>query len=275
MNKLLRSNFSRLWKNKLFWLEIVFMFGLGVFITVAQHFDMVNYDTLNYFDDNLLVYVAFIGCFAAVFCSIFTGTDYSDGTIRNKLVVGHLRSSIYLSNWLTSVAAAMIMTASFLLSYCTLGYFLLESPIATTNKMVILVLISMFTIIAYVSLFHMLSMLITKKSASAVLCLLVFFGLLMLAIMIQGRLEEPEYISGYTLTVNGVEQIEPKLNPRYLKPAARKVYQFFSDLLPTGQSVAITTYRVVHPYLMMVYSAVISVATTVFGIFSFRKKDLK
>ena len=275
MNKLLRSNFLRLWKSKLFWLETVFMFGFGVFITVGQYSDMVKYDELHYFDSNLLFYVAFIGCFAAVFCSIFTGTDYSDGTIRNKLVVGHHRSSIYLSNWLTSIVAAMIMAIAFLISYCSLGYFLLEASVATTGKIVTLVVISIFTIVAFVSLFHMLSMLITKKSAASVVCLLFFFGLLMLAIIIQGRLEEPEYISGYVVTVNGLEQTKPELNPRYLQPAARKIYQFFLDFPPTGQSVVLTTYRVVHPYLMMVYSAIISVATTVFGIFAFRKKDLK
>ena len=275
MNRLLRSNFSRLWKSKLFWLETIFLFGLGVLLTVGQYFDMVVYDDPHYFDGNLLIYISFIGCFAAVFCSLFTGTEYSDGTMRNKLVVGHIRSSIYLSNWMTSIVAALIMTAVFLLSYCSLGCFLLESPVAATGKLVTLVVISIFTIIAFVSLFNMLSMLITKKSASAVVCLLVFFGFLMLAIIIQGRLEEPEYISGYVVTVNGLEQTEPELNPRYLQPVARKVFQFFSDFPPTGQSVALTTYRVVHPYLMIVYSVVISAVTTILGIFAFRKKDLK
>lgn len=275
MNKLLRSNFSRLWKNKFLWLAIVFMFGLGVFITVAQHLDMVNYDTLNYFDENLLVYVSFVGCFAAVFCSLFTGTDYSDGTIRNKLVVGHHRSSIYLSNLMTSIVAALTMATAFLLSYCSLGCFLLESPVASTGKMVTLVVISIFTIVAYASLFNFLSMLITKKSASAIICLLTFFGLLVLAIIVQGKLDAPEYVSDYSLTVGGVPQLVERLNPKYLQPAARKVYQFFSDFPPTGQSVALTTYRVVHPYLMIAYSAIISVATTVLGIFAFRKKDLK
>lgn len=275
MNKLLRSDLSRLLKTKFLWLAAAFMFGLGVFITVAQHLDMVNYDTLNFFDENLLVYVSFVGCFAAVFCSIFTGTDHSGGTIRNKLIVGHHRSSVYLSGFVTSIAAILTMAAAFLLSYCALGCFLLESPVAATDKMVCLVGISIFTMIAFVSLFHALSMLIAKRSASAIICLLTFFGLLALAIVIQGRLDAPEYISGYTITVDGIQAVEEKLNPKYLQPAARKVYQFFLDLLPTGQSVALTTYRVVHPYLMMVYSAAISVVTTILGIVAFRKKDLK
>lgn len=274
MNKLLRANFARLWKSRLFWLETAFMFGFGVFITVGQYFDMVKYNELHYLDVNLFFYVVFIGCCAAVFCSIFTGTDYSDGAIRNKLVVGHHRSSIYLSNWLTSIVSALTMTAAFLLSYCTLGCFLLKPPIAKTNEIAFLLLISIFTIIAYVSLFHMLSMLITKKSSSAVICLVLFFGLFLLATVIKARLDAPEYIEGWGIT-NGVLTSEMGPNPKYLQPAARKVYQFFLDVLPSGQSLQILVFNVVHPYLLMLYSAVVSAALTLFGIAVFKNKDLK
>lgn len=48
-------------------------------------------------DDRFFAYSFFIGILSAIFCSLFTGTEYSDGTIRNKIVVGHSRISIYLS----------------------------------------------------------------------------------------------------------------------------------------------------------------------------------
>lgn len=274
MNKLLRANFSRLWKSRLFWLETAFMFGFGVFITVGQYFDMVKYDDVHYFDGNLFFYVAFIGCCAAVFCSIFTGTDYSDGAIRNKLVVGHHRTSIYLSHWLTSIVAVLTMTAAFLLSYCTLGCFLLKPPIAKTNEIIFLLLISVFTIIAYVSLFHMLSMVVTKKSSSAVICLVLFFGLFLLAVVIKARLDAPEYIENWCIA-DGVLTSETVSNPEYLQPAARKVYQFLFDALPSGQSLQILVFNVVHPYLLMLYSAVVSAVLTFFGIVVFKNKDLK
>lgn len=275
MNKLLKANFARLWQDKIFWLETVFMFVWGIFLAVGPYLDNVKYNAHNYFDQNLLVYVAFIGCCASVFCSMFSGTEYSNRTIRNKLVVGHLRSSIYLSSLITSVAAVMIMTVVFLLSYCTIGSFLLESPIAKPKELIFMIFISIFTVIAYVSIFHMLSMLITKKSISAVLCLLLFFGLLMLAFVIKEKLDAPEFVQGYGMTANGIELLDPKPNPKYLQPAARRIYQYFLDILPTGQSIELMFFSVVHPYLMMLYSVVISVTTTFLGILIFKKKDIK
>lgn len=275
MSKLLRADFSRLWKEKIFWVGIFFMFGLGIFIVCTKYSDIVRYNERELLDDTLLAYILMIGCCSAVFCSMFSGTEYSDGTIRNKLIVGHLRSSIYLSNWMTNLAAALMMVIAFLLSYCTLGSFLLEAPNAPLGKIFFYLFISVFAVIAYASIFNLIAMLITKKSASAVLCLLVFFGLLMLAMIIRARLDAPEFISEYSLTLNGIEQSDPYPNPKYLQPAARKIYQFFLDVLPTGQGIQLSMFDVVHPYLMMLYSAVISAVTTVLGIFTLGKKNLK
>ncbi len=39
--------------------------------------------------------------YCSVFCDMFLETEYSDGTIRNKLMVGHTRKEIYCANLLT------------------------------------------------------------------------------------------------------------------------------------------------------------------------------
>lgn len=275
MTKLLRANFSRLWRDKAFWLGTLCMFALGIFAVYTKYSDIVRYGEHELLDDAILVYVAYIGCLAAAFCSLFLGTEYSDGTIRNKLIVGHLRSSIYLSNWLTNIAAVMIMAAAYLFSYCTLGSFLLEAPAAPLKIILFYILVSLFTILAYASIFHMLSMLISRKASAAVCCLMVFWGLLIVAMVVRAKLEAPEFVSGYSLTMNGLEQMAPEPNPKYLQPAARKMYQIFLDILPTGQSIQLSSFEVPHPYLLMVYAAIISVAATVGGIFAFKKKNLK
>lgn len=275
MRKLLSADFSRLWKDKIFWFGTLFMFGLGVFAVCSKYSDIIRYNERELLDDALLAYVPIIGCCSAVFSSMFLGTEYSDGTIRNKLIVGHMRSSIYLSDWLTNIVAAIIMSIAFLFSYCTFGFFLLEAPNSPLGKIFFYLSISFFTVIAYASIFNMLAILITKKSTSAVLCLLTFFGLLVLALVIRAKLDAPEFISGYIMTSNGLEQTSPKPNPKYLQPAARKVYQFFLDILPTGQSIQLSAFDVLHPFLMIVYSTVISVITTFLGIFAFQKKNLK
>ncbi len=275
MRKLLRADFSRLWKDKIFWLGTLFMFGLGIFAVCSKYSDIIRYNAHSFLDDVLLVYVLYVGFLSAIFCSLFLGTEYSDGTIRNKMVVGHLRTSIYLSNWLTSIVAAIIMAAVFLLSYCTLGSFLLEAPGTPPRRLLFYMLAGIFTVCAFVSMYSMLAMLITKKSSSAVICLLVFIGLLILAMTIKAKLDAPEFIPAYSMAKDGVEKLSPEPNPKYLQPAARKVYQFFLDLLPAGQGIQLVRLDVLHPFLIMLYSVMISIITTAAGIFNFKRKDIK
>ncbi len=275
MRKLLSADFARLWKEKVFWLEMIFMLGGGIFVVCTRYSDKALYGMRQPLDYTLLAYVMFIGCCAAVFCSMFSGTEYSDGTIRNKLIVGHRRWAIYLSGWLTDIAAVFMMSAAYLFSYCLFGSILLDAPETPLGQMFFYVVISLFTAAAYVSLFHMLSMLISRKATAAVWCLLAFFGLLIIAMVIQGKLDAPEFISQYSMTINGVEQTQPEPNPKYLQPAARRVYQFFLDLLPSGQSIELSAFNVLHPILMMVNSAAISIVTMVLGMFAFQKKNLK
>ena len=275
MRNLLSAGGARLRKNKLFWILLLFMFGMGAYIAGAQYMDSIRYQEKVFFDSCLFNYVAIIGCCTAVFCSMFTGTEYSDGTIRNKLLVGHSRKSIYGSELMISIFAAFLMDLAYLLSYGILGMILFPSSELSTGILLFFMLLTLFTSMAFVSLYHMLTMLIGKKSVAAVVCLLVFFALFMMAVVIMGKLQAPEFVSGYSLTLNGVEQTAPEPNPKYLQPAARRVYQFFYDLLPSGQGIQLASREVLNPVQLMIYAATVSVVTTVSGIVVFGKKDLK
>ena len=275
MRKLLSADFSRMRKDKIFWLEVVFMFGLGLFVTYAQYSDIIRYGEVRHLDDVLFSFLTFIGCCSAIFCSMFSGTDYSDGTIRNKLIVGHFRSSIYLSNWVTSTAATMIMAIAFLASYGTLGSLLLEAPQASAGRIVFYLFLSLFTIMAFSSLFSMLSMLVPRKSVSAVVCLLVFLGLLMMAMVVRAKLDAPEFVSDYFLTIDGLDMTEPQPNPRYLQGIAREIYQFFFDLFPSGQAIQLAGKMAQHPLRMMLCSAGIVIVTNISGIRAFGRKNLR
>ena len=167
------------------------------------------------------------------------------------------------------------MTLAYLIPAVTLGAVLLEPPQASVEVILFFMFIGLFTILAYASVFLMLSMLITKKANAAVIALLVCLLLFGLAIVIQGKLEAPEYISAYSLTVDGIEQTEPEPNPKYLQPEARRVYQCLLELLPTGQSMELFIMNPVNPLFMVLSSIAVSVAATLSGIFLFRKKDLK
>ena len=102
MNKLLSANFMRIKKNKTFWSGVIFMFGLGIFFPVRRYVDMVQTGWVNNLDDGFYFCAVLIAIVMAVFCSMFIGTEYSDGTIRNKIIVGQKRSAVYLANAVTS-----------------------------------------------------------------------------------------------------------------------------------------------------------------------------
>ena len=116
MRKLLSADLYRLKKDRTFWFCMLAMSGIGVFEAVMQYIDKVRYGSEEHFlDDTLFVYMILIAICSAIFGSLFCGTDYSDGTIRNKLIVGHTRSAVYCSNWIVHVAALLLMTLAYLI----------------------------------------------------------------------------------------------------------------------------------------------------------------
>lgn len=275
MRNLLHANFSRIWRDKVFWGEVLILFVTGVWSIGMMYRERVQYGWIHPFDEQLFFYTILVGCFLSVFCSLFFGTEYSDGTLRNKLIVGHTRNAIYCSGLLACIAEALLTAFAFLVPYCILGTFLIDTQSKSTGQILLHFCISILLLIAFTSLYFMLTMLIEKRSVAAVFCILFFFGMLLVAAVTKARLDEPEMVSGYTLTVNGIEQTAPEPNPRYLPPLARELFQFFFDLLPTGQMLQLTFFSVLHPLRLMLCSAVITAATTGFGLFAFGKKDLK
>lgn len=275
IQKLLCAGAAGLRKNKTFWLGILTMSGLGIFAAYSKYSNMIRYQEFSRLDDVLFFYIPVTGLCSAVFGSMFVGTEYSDGTLRNKLIVGHTRESIYCSNLILCIGASLLMALSGLLSYTALGCLLLHAPAAPIKLILLYVLISMFTVTAYASLFCMLSMLIPKKSVTAVTCLLVFGGLLVAGMTIQAKLNAPEFQTGYIMGANGLEPAPPTPNPKYLQPEERKVWQFFFDLLPVGQGIQLITFSVFHPLRLMLYSVLIDVVATVAGLIAFRRKNLK
>ena len=117
MRKLLSANFSRLFRDKTFW----FCMGAMLIYAVVYMLNGVRQATVSLaeyhhtLDDYYFHFALVIGMFCALFCSMFLGTEYSDGAIRNKLVVGHTRAGIYLSGLVVTFAATLFVMAVWLM----------------------------------------------------------------------------------------------------------------------------------------------------------------
>ena len=278
MNKLLSANFMRLKKSKIFWCCMIFMVILALIGPIGQYFQAQKYASFEpVLDGQLFTFAMFIGIVLSTFCGLFLGIEYGDGTIRNKVVVGHKRSSIYLANLITCIAAGLAMCAAFMLVYVAVGIPLIGTFTLEIKYILLYIGAAFLMSTAFASIFTMLAMLNQNKAVVAVSCILFAFISLFAGQYIQSRLEAPEMYEGYSYTDDSGELIEFEAtkNPRYLEGAQREAYEFVHKLLPGDQQVQIGQMTTQKPGELMIYSAGMTVVVTAIGMMLFKKKDLK
>ncbi len=279
MNKLLSANFARLKKDTALKLCIIFMFIMGVLLPFMNYRTMTAYDIPIYIDGSFFDYISFMAIIFPAFCSLFIGTEYNDGTIRNKLIIGHKRMDIYLSNLAACIAAGAAMCIAYLIPYLAAGIPLMGFfNIDHISTIWILLGCSLMLIIALASIFTLVSMLNQNKALSAVICILGLFVLLIAGIMINNQLSQPEYYDEYAYIDPDTKELvtEPSMaNPFYIQGTQRKIYEFLNDFLPGSQIVRLSSMDVPYPGILSMYSGIIAIAATSLGIFFFRKEDIK
>ena len=275
MSRLLSAGYSRLWKNKVFWLEMGAVLVYAVVFMLNGCRQAAANGGIGYSLDQFYFHFAVsVGLFGAIFTSLFIGTEYSDGTIRNKFVIGHSRAAVYLSNLLVSGSAMLLMAGVWMLA-ALIGVPFLGFWKTGAANLLLYLLIAVLFMAALTALFTLVGMNVSGKAASAVASLLLALGLLLAAGMLFSSLSQPEMTSGVTVTADGMSMTDPMPNPSYVGGMRREVYTFLMDALPTGQGLLMANLSVARPLRMLAASAGIAAAATVGGIFLFRRKDLK
>lgn len=276
MHKLLSANFSRLRKDKFFWLCMGAMLIYSVvYMMNGCRQATVDLSEYNYSIDKYYFHFAvIIGAFCALFSSMFLGTEYSDGTIRNKIIVGHTRTSIYIANLITSFTATLLLMLVWLIGALvaipTLGVWEMGVP----NLFAYLLVAVMFEA-AFAAIFTFVCMQTTNKATTVVISMLLFLGLIVFASMINAGLSQPEMTSGVQISASGIHMSDPTPNPNYISGSRRTIYEFIVDFLPTGQGLQMSQLEIDNAVRMLVSSVVITALTTLGGLFVFKRKDLK
>lgn len=279
MNKLLAANFSRLFKNKVFWICCIFAFCYGVFMQTMNYLTSIASGEVPQIDDLFFSFAIWTGILLSAFISLFLGTEYSDGTIRNKLVIGHRRHDIYLSNLIVCITAGAVMCAINLVVSFAVGIPLMGGFAAGAELVFATCIGILITAAAFASICTMISMLCQNKAAAAVINILLIFLLLFVSLYIRAWLEAPETVTTQSVVMgeNGVSSMttEEVPNPVYLSGTARETCEFINDLLPTGQAVQFTNMEAENIPLLCSYSAVITAVAAGAGTILFTKKDIR
>jgi hypothetical protein len=275
MRNLLAANFSRLWHDKMFRIGLGTMFiGTVCWMLRGVRTEQIYHDgrNLDYYYFQILPYY---GLILAIFIAKFIGTDYEDGTIRNKCIIGHSRSEIYIANLLTCCLCATLLFVAWAVGGLVgIPYFGLWS--VGISGYIQLLLLELLTVWALTAFLVAIAQVVTSRFSN-IMTVFAAMILLMLGSYFYNALCEPEtIIDGVTITADkGVVFGDEIANPGYIGGALRTVYRGILNILPTGQQIWIAHEKVMQPVLMGMWSLIIIMVFTEIGLWLFLKKDIR
>lgn len=268
MQNLLSANLFHLRRHKAFWAAAGFMvvYALAEAVGLYRQGDSVV-------GDGLFAFLSFFGVVLAAFCTLYLGTEYHDGTIRNKVAAGFRRGQIYGAYLLACLLGGVILWAVYVVVYLAVGLPLLGGELGSPVQLGTSLLGCLLITAVWVSLYTCLVNLIRAKSTVTAAAILLAFAMLLGSMFLYSRLDEPQV---YPYTDRGF--VAGEINPNYLQGAQRAVYEALFDLLPDGQGMQILTQSVEAPRELGIHAGVavgLVALTTGLGAAGFQRKNLK
>ncbi len=194
MCNLISAGFYKIKKSRVFWAGMVLVNIWSAFLTVQAHLNSLA-ETIPYtFEDGLFVIETIMILLIAVFVSLFFGTEYSDGTLRNKLIGGYTRGQIYVSQFIVNAAACLLIYFSSLLVSGILGIFLMGAEGVSAMKIVVYIVAGAGMCITDAALFTFLTVSVGTKAGASVAGLLLGFSLLCGGMVVHDKLSQEEYM---------------------------------------------------------------------------------
>ena len=288
MIKLLRAGFFRLKKEIMFWLFIFATIAVaGIRILTSAHYEPL--------DKFLYDYIIYIGLFIAMFVSVFVGKEHSEGIIRNKIIVGHNRISIYISKLIISIVVSVLCELIYIAIMFLIGSKIYEPLQMPISQLSIIILNAILIIIIYCSIFNLISMICSEITISVVISVVIFVIMFVAEIIIGETANQPKYITSSSWD-NGVRTIiSQELNPNYPGDDIVNLAKTIYLLLPQGQAHIIINSKLTDSdeireqlytkeeieenikelYQMPIYSLIVISVVNIGGLYLFSKKELK
>lgn len=277
MTNLLKANFYKMKKNKFIWIASI----LSVIVAIYYIRDNYNvyHDFLSYVDINSLMfnYLPVYIIVSSILISTLLGFDYSNGSIKNKIVVGHSRFKIYISNLISTYLIILPIYLIYVLIICLSGIFLFKN-LTFNFEFLLNIIILLLIILSYTSISVFITMTINNDIVSPVLNVLNSFILIIISFILLSVLSEPKYLhsdNGIYINDAGIEVIDTE-NPMYIKGSKRTIYEIIVNILPTGEAFQKSRNRDIdtNSYSILCYSLCFIIITNTSGIFLFYNKEL-
>lgn len=274
MRKLLSANFARLRSSKLFRLELLTAVGMAGLFLFANQFEgaatikHMDYPYFNQFIYNPIIFAAFT--------SLWLGTEYSDGTMRNKLVAGHSRLAVYGAHLVSVVVVSLLVVTTQIAVTLTIGPLVFEAFRFSATEIVVAAVTALLVSASCAAIYTALAMNIQNKASGVIVSIAITIGLLLLTSLLSGVLYAPEMVYEYVeKTATGLTYGPEVPNPGYIRGIARSIAEWVYDIIPNGQLLSVSYYDFERCHRWPLISIMVFMTASACGYGAFRKKDMK
>lgn len=281
MLKLLHANFYRLRKNKVF-IGIIIITIIASFVILFNTYqgnitnEKYNMQKMQ-IDRTYTIYINVISFLIAVFVSIFVGSDYDNGTIRNKIIVGHSRKNIYLSNLIVSIIVGLVLEIIYLTIISIIGIPLIGKIQMNILDFLYIILDMILLIIVFSSIFNFISMICSNVTLSTVGSLLLILIMYVFCMSISGIAYSTKELKIQDFDENGNLVTKYLEDENYPGDFKKNLCKTIINILPTGQAMELSEVNIdineikIYP----LYSLGVILIINILGIYMFNKKELK
>lgn len=288
MYKLLNASFYRLRKNKIFLGLVILTIIIAVFMLISEYLNNIKYSSVfgissNTTDILLMKFINIIGFFIAIFTSLFVGAEYSDGTIRNKIVAGHSRKNIYLSNLIVSILVGIFLELIYLIIVSIVSIPIFGLVQMSFLQLAVILLDIIMIIIVYSSIFNFIALICSNITISTVTSLLLILIMFVTDMFLSPTANSTEYIQkNKVMDEQGNITYEIVKNEDYPGKIIQTTCKTIINFNPVSQAIEISGNKInmneedfnnmkVYP----LYSLGLIIIITAIGIYLFNIKELK
>lgn len=288
MYKLLNASFYRLRKNKIFLGLVILTIIIAVFMIVSEYLNNIKYSSVfgissNTTDILLMKFINIIGFLIAIFTSLFVGAEYSDGTIRNKIVAGHSKKNIYLSNLIVSILVGIFLELIYLIVISIFSIPIFGLVQMNFSQLAVILLDIIMIIIVYSSIFNFIALICSNITISTVSSLLLILIMFVIDMLLSPTANSTEYIQkNIVMDEKGNVTYEVVKNEDYPGKLVQTICKTISNFNPVSQAIEISGNKInmneedfnnmkVYP----LYSLGLIIIITAIGIYLFNIKELK
>lgn len=237
MNKLLRAGFRRYITSKVYWTMVVATAFWGWLIG-----DEANVMSM----DSSYVIIEF--ALFAIMISWNIGREYEEGIFRNKIIAGHTKAKIFMSELILATGACMSLFVLYTILFAMGNTYVFN--IMPTDAMIKSYILMILINIAMITIFVTISSIMSHRALSVIFSLVLLFAMYWSAGEIGYKLAEEEYVcewenewvilydeygnksKEYSQSIPGTEK--KVFNKDYVGGWKRTWYEFIYHTFPTG-----------------------------------------